>query len=177
MGKLTLVLGGTKSGKTGYAESLAYGDVLYLATAEVLDDEMKLRVNHHKRSRPKDWDTVEETRDILNVLQQNGDKYDFILMDCLTLWMTNMLGELPVEYNREELLSNNIKSALEFVEEIKNRKADLVIVSNQVEVGLVSPYPLGRVFQDLAGLMHQKIAQYADSVVVMQAGLPLRLKG
>lgn len=177
MGKLTLVLGGTKSGKTGYAESLAYGDVLYLATAEVLDDEMELRIKHHKNSRPKEWDTVEEPRDILNVIKTHGDDYDFILMDCLTLWMTNMLGELPEEYDREELLSKHINRAMEFVEEVKNRRADMVIVSNQVEVGLVSPYPLGRIFQDLAGMMHQRIAQKADAVVVMQAGLPLNLKG
>lgn len=177
MGKITLVLGGTKSGKTCYAESLAYGDVLYLATARALDDEMKLRIRHHQSTRPKHWDTIEEPTDILHVIERFGDNYDFILMDCLTLWMTNMLGDLPEEYNREELLSDNINRALEFVQEIKKRKADLVIVSNQVEVGLVSPYPLGRVFQDLAGLIHQNIAKEADSVVVMQAGLPLILKG
>ncbi|MGL1891318.1 MAG: bifunctional adenosylcobinamide kinase/adenosylcobinamide-phosphate guanylyltransferase [Spirochaetaceae bacterium] len=182
MGKITLVLGGIKCGKTSYAEKLASdresrgGEILYLATAEALDDEMKHRIDRHRADRPKNWDTAEEPLDVKSIFEKKGNVYDLILFDCLTLWITNKIGQAGENYIREELMDNIISSCKEFISQIKDIEAEVVIVSNQVEVGLISPYPLGRVFQDIAGLLHQEIARSANKVVVMQAGIPTILK-
>ncbi len=183
MGNISLVLGGIKSGKTNYAETKAKeveksgGKILYLATAQALDDEMKSRIDRHKSSRPSSWTTVEETLNIKEVLQREGDSYDFILFDCLTLWITNRCIEAGEEYNRDELMASIIDECEEYISIVKDLRCDLLIVSNQVELGLISPYPLGRMFQDLAGLLHQKIGKYSKNVVVLTAGFPTALKG
>lgn len=183
MGSITLVLGGIKCGKTRYAEGKALtkeshgGEILYLATAEALDDEMKQRITRHQKDRPDNWTTVEEPLNINSVFEKYGDKYDLILLDCLTLWLTNKLGQAGDDYNREELMDSITDDCIEFLETSIHCNADLVIVSNQAELGLISSYSLGRLFQDLTGLLHQKIASYADNVIVLQAGIPTAIKG
>lgn len=177
MGDVTLVLGGIKSGKSSYAESKAYGEVVYLATGEALDDEMKQRIKHHRESRPSAWETVEEPLDIKRVMYEWGNKCDFILLDCLTLWLTNLLGRAGENYNREELMEEILNKCDNFLDSAETCKSDLVIVSNQAELGLVSMYKLGRLFQDTVGLLHQRIAKRAKNVIVLQAGIPTALKG
>lgn len=183
MGQICLVLGGIKTGKTSYAEKKASekelkgGKILYLATAEALDDEMKSRIKRHQSDRPDTWDTIEEPLDIKNVLKIEGDNYNLVLLDCLTLWITNQLVKAGEDYNREELIKTIRDDCSSFIKEASERKCDLIIVSNQVETGLISPYPLGRIFQDIAGLIHQDIATVAKNVILLQAGIPIALKG
>lgn len=183
MGNISLVLGGIKSGKTNYAESKAKevekrgGKILYLATAQALDDEMASRIDHHKTNRPDSWTTVEEPLNIYDVLKKEGNTYDFILFDCLTLWITNRCLEAGEDYNRDELMASIKAQCREYISIVKDLKSDLIIVSNQVELGLISPYPLGRMFQDLAGILHQYIASEAKNVIVLQAGIPTAIKG
>lgn len=183
MGKISLVLGGIKTGKTSFAEKLAAekeltgGKILYLATAEALDDEMKSRIKRHQSDRPKTWTTIEEPLDIKEIFETYGNKYDLVLMDCLTLWITNKLVQAGEDYNRDEFMDSIIKQSGEFLDVVIKSKCDLVIVSNQVETGLISQYSMGRIFQDLTGLLHQKIARVSTNVIVMQAGIPTALKG
>ncbi len=183
MGFLTLVLGGTKSGKTKYAEGLAKvressgGKILYLATAEALDDEMRVRISKHQMSRPESWDTIEEPIDLLSVFEKHGNKYDLILLDCLTLWATNKIVKAGDDYHREDLIKSVVKDCNFFIDKALSMKSELVIVSNQVELGLASSYTMGRLFQDLSGLLHQEIAASANRVVVTVAGLPVAIKG
>lgn len=183
MGVITLVLGGIKCGKTHYAEMQALkkqstgGDIVYFATAEAHDEEMKQRITRHQLDRPKNWKTVEEPLELKKAFMELDKDYDLILLDCLTLWITNKLGKAGEEYNREEIIETIISDFLSFLDIIKSSKSDLVIVSNQAELGLISQYKLGRLFQDITGLLHQKIAVYAENVIVLQAGLPLAIKG
>ncbi len=183
MGKICLVLGGIKTGKTSYAENKAKemetsgGKILYLATAEALDDEMKSRIKRHQSDRPKTWTTIEEPLDIKKILETHGNSYDMVILDCLTLWVTNKLMLAGEDYHRDEFMDSMIKECGDFLDVVLQCKCDLVIISNQVETGLISPYAMGRIFQDLAGLLHQKIAKISNNVVVMQAGIATALKG
>lgn len=183
MGQITLVLGGTKSGKTSFAEGLAKSKeisgckIIYLATAQAFDSEMKDRINRHRSDRPKSWLTIEEPLDIIKVFNDSSKNCDLILLDCLTLWLTNMIMKAGDNYIREELMDSILNEVDLFLDQISNTQTDIVMVSNQVEVGLISEYKLGRLFQDIAGLMHQKIGKRANNVIVMQAGFPTVLKG
>jgi len=183
LGEICLVLGGTKTGKNRYAEKRASdkeekgGKILYLATAEALDTEMKSRIEKHQSERPETWNTIEEPINIFQKIKENGNNYDLILLDCLTLWVTNKLAKAGENYNREEVIKTIVNDCISFVKKAKTLKCDLVIISNQVETGLISPYPLGRIFQDIAGLAHQGIANIAKDVILVQAGIPVALKG
>ncbi|MCG8454438.1 MAG: bifunctional adenosylcobinamide kinase/adenosylcobinamide-phosphate guanylyltransferase, partial [Spirochaetales bacterium] len=193
------ILGGMKSGKSSYASSLAQqhgGQVAYLATAQPGDGEMAHRIRRHQEERPQDWLTVEEAINPASCFDQwtNGiqPKYldvpshsavepQVVLLDCLTLWLTNLLSPLGDEPNRVEALEKGNVAVTKLISSILNweqgePKRQTLIVSNEVESGLVSPWPLGRIFQDLSGLSHQKMAQAATEVYVMHAGLPLKLK-
>ena len=183
MGDISLILGGIKTGKTGYAQKKALskekqgGTILYLATAQALDSEMKERIERHKADRPKNWDTIEEPLKIAEIIEKEGNNYDFILLDCLTLWLTNRLIDAGEEYNRRDLIESILNEVDTIIDTAIGKKCVLAIISNQVETGLISPYPLGRIFQDITGLMHQKIAKKATNVVVMQAGIATAIKG
>lgn len=187
MAELTLILGGIKTGKTGYALSRARRAeqqgrrIGYLATARRGDDEMSLRIDRHRRERPSGWTTLEEPAEIRGALEQLGGSTDLIILDCLTMVMTNWLMDLlapgeeaPSREKAEECFSLRIGEILDWAD---SWPGELLVVSNLVENGLVSLYPFTRLFQDLAGLTHQKIASRADTVVQMTAGLPLILKG
>ena len=183
MGHISLILGGIKTGKTGYAQKKAEfkekqgGSILYLATAQALDSEMKERIKRHKADRPKNWDTIEEPLEITKTIENERNNYDFILLDCLTLWLTNKLLDAGEEYNREILIESILNEVDSMIDSAINGKCDLAIISNQVETGLISTYPLGRIFQDATGLMHQRIAEKATNVIVMQAGIATGIKG
>ncbi len=181
---MTLILGGTKSGKTGFAEKLALdlsqdtgAQVLYLATAKAWDEEMKTRIKKHKASRPQNWVTVEYPTEIVNVFP-DAVQYDksIILFDCLTMWITNILMLLGEDFSKEEAESNVLTALDVFLEQAEIYDGELLIISNLVEVGLVSPHFLGRTFQDIAGICHQKIAEKAGCVYQMTAGIPLKIK-
>ena len=188
MGKLTLILGGARSGKSSYAERLAAqngGQVLYIATAQPLDGEMAERIANHQKKRPANWQTLEIPSAVGALLQskmQSGTlPANVILVDCLTLLVSNLLlavssgtGEdLTVD---EEAASTLVETEVtRLLEAVRAIPAEWIVVSNEVGLGLVPPYPLGRVYRDLLGRANQHLASQADQVIFMIAGIPMRL--
>ncbi len=168
LASVTLVLGGARSGKSAYAEALveAAGGGLYLATAEAGDAEMAERIRHHRRRRGESWVTIEEPLDLADALKRHAAPERPILVDCLTLWLSNVMaaGRDPDD------------EALALAEGLSALSGPVVLVSNEVGLGLVPETPLGRAFRDHAGRLHQTIAREADRVVFIAAGLPLILK-
>lgn len=166
--RLTLVLGGARSGKSRYAEGLimAAGGGTYLATAQALDDEMRARIEEHRARRAYAWITLEEPLDLAGALAR-ADAARPVLVDCLTLWLSNLM-----------LAERDIDSAGDAVVAALNaRTAPVVAVSNEVGLGIVPGNALARAFRDAQGTLNQRIALIADRVVLMVAGLPLVVKG
>ncbi|HWA19304.1 MAG TPA: bifunctional adenosylcobinamide kinase/adenosylcobinamide-phosphate guanylyltransferase [Devosia sp.] len=166
-----LILGGARSGKTSFAERMAMraGETpLYLATAQALDDEMLERVKLHQQQRHKRFATLEEPLDLATALKAGAREHDVILVDCITLWITNMLGEnVQVAKAVDELIST--------LTEIDS--ARVIVVSNEVGLGIVPDNPLARTFRDLSGAAHQRLAEICGEVHFIIAGLPMTLKG
>ncbi len=164
---VTLILGGARSGKSRHGESLIAGlspPWTYIATAAAWDEEMKARIAEHRARRDARWHTVEAPRALAAALADAGDQP--VLVDCLTLWLTNlMLGELDLAAETEVLVSA-----------LARRRAPTVLVANEVGLGIVPEHRLGRDFRDQAGLLHQRIAGQADRVIFMVAGLPMVVK-
>ncbi len=181
-GKLVLVLGGSRSGKSQFAESLAHqrgNKVLYLATAAVYDEEMARRVQVHRERRPAIWDTREETLHVIEAVEESANRYDVLLLDCLTLWLTNLLlndvvpGSGTPWPDKEKYMLNLVG---QLAITCQGRPSNVIVVSNEVGLGLVPDNPLGRAFRDVAGAANQLMAQYADEVYFVAAGLPIELK-
>ncbi len=173
--KLILILGGVRSGKSSYAQQLAGedgGQVLFLATAEARDDEMKHRIAKHKSSRPASWATIEEPLNLASALKSKAATSDIVLIDCITVWLSNLL--LRENSVTEEKMLAEIDKLLNAY---KRGKASYVIVSGEVGMGIVPEYPLGRIFRDYLGLANQRLAAKADRVVLMVAGIPVVVKG
>ena len=173
MAKLTFILGGARSGKSSFAVELAkeYKSVTYVATAQVLDDEMRERVEMHKKLRPASWKVVESHINVANTVERL--KADLILIDCLTLYVSNLLLDANKEDTKEEYITNEIKRLCDASE---NVSADVIMVSNEVGLGIVPADPLGRKFRDVAGKVNQIVASRADEVYFVTAGIPQRLK-
>ena len=172
MGHLLVVTGGTRSGKSRYAveRASAWGSrVLYIATCQPADDEMRERVRRHQAERPSTWTTLEPGSNVLPAVQEQGPDSDGILLDCLTLYVSGLLmsgsGEEEVRQKVDELCS-----ALRKV----GRPA--AIVTNEVGWGVVPETPLGRLFRDAAGRANQVAARHAQEVVLMVSGLPMMVK-
>jgi adenosylcobinamide kinase / adenosylcobinamide-phosphate guanylyltransferase len=174
--KITLILGGARSGKSTYAEKLAIGSglpVTYIATAQIYDDEFKARVQHHKDRRPKNWQLIEESHYLADALQANNHAGISLIADCLTLWLAQCICPdcAPPEgvnwtLEREKFL--NILPTLQ---------GNIILVSNEVGMGIVPLGEINRQFQDEQGRLNQAVADIADEVIFVAAGLPLKLKG
>ena len=170
----TLVLGGCKSGKSRFAqkisEKLSPDRRLYIATCVPLDEEMKDRVARHRLDRDSSWTTVETPLDIARNIKEYSRTYGVILLDCLTLWVTNMLMEGMAQ-----------EAILEKVEELnaalESSACPVVVVSNEVGAGIVPESALARLFRDIQGIVNQRVAKAVDRVVVTLAGIPLTIKG
>ncbi len=173
--RLTLILGGMRSGKSSYAQQLASGGerVLFVATAEAGDREMEARIRAHRDSRPADWNTLEEPVELVEALGPVLRSYDTVLLDCLTLWVSNaLLRERDAESARRVIISK----ANKLLELILDSDCSWIVVSNEVGLGLVPATELGRVYADELGRVNQAVAADADEVYFMAAGLPIRLK-
>ena len=173
--RLTLILGGMRSGKSSYAQQLASGGerVLFVATAEASDREMEARIRAHRDSRPADWNTLEEPVELVEALGPVLRSYDTVLLDCLTLWVSNaLLRERDAESARRVIISR----AKKLLELILDSDCSWIVVSNEVGLGLVPATELGRVYADVLGRVNQAVAADADEVYFMAAGLPIRLK-
>jgi len=172
--RVVFVLGGARSGKSRYARLLGEtvdGRRLFVATAQALDDEMTQRIENHKRDRGSLWETREEPTEIMTAIRDSQGTHDIILIDCLTLWLSNLLmahGENP------DKIEDRIQ---DLVRCLKETKTAVILVSNEVGLSIVPENRLGRVFRDLAGRLNQHIARVANRVVFMVAGIPMDIKG
>jgi adenosylcobinamide kinase/adenosylcobinamide-phosphate guanylyltransferase len=172
---LTLVLGGARSGKSRMAQSICESGskVICVATAQPEDDEMRARVSRHRSARPRNWITIEEPLAIADAVATHAASMDFVLLDCLTLWLSNFCSE------RRDSSAGSLEAAVQ--QEISRLVAasaasHIVAVSNEVGGGIVPESPVGRAFRDLHGFMNQYVAGKSDYVYQMIAGIPLQIK-
>jgi len=180
MSKLTLILGGARSGKSSYAQSVAEEagkSVTFLATAQPLDKEMSARIQKHRAERRADWETLEVPLGIAPYIQQI--KSDVVILDCVTLLISNLLmqfvkddlvDEAPFKLSVEQEVN-------ELIAMIREQKQDWIIISNEVGMGLVPAYQMGRAYRDWLGWANQRLALEADKVILMVAGIPMIIKG
>ncbi|KRE88712.1 adenosylcobinamide kinase/adenosylcobinamide phosphate guanyltransferase [Frateuria sp. Soil773] len=168
----TLILGGARSGKSALAERLARDggrDVVYVATAQPGDGEMAARIAHHRARRPAAWACVEEPLALADALRAHARADRCVLVDCLTLWLSNLLGDAdPARFARERAALLDALPAL---------PGEVLLVSNEVGLGVVPLGELSRRFVDEAGRLHQSLAAQCERVVFVAAGLPLAMKG
>lgn len=162
---LTLLLGGARSGKSTHALTLAKGRVLFVATAEALDEEMAARIAAHKAERPAGWDTLEEPRDLARSLRSRVNDYDTIVIDCLTLWVANVMEQSDPAEGVGQLLAA-----------YRGGRANWVVISNEVGLGIVPDNPLARRYRDALGAVNRLMAAAADQVTLMVAGIPVAIK-
>ena len=169
---ITLVLGGVRSGKSRYAQRVAscFERVTVIATARPVDSEMRAKISQHRRKRPAGWKTVEAPLKLSKAIDLESQQADVLLVDCLTLFVANVMGA-----------TNGAKKAprkrIDHVcEAIRASKASLVVVSNEVGGGVVPAFRSGRIYRDLLGQMNQQVAEIADKVILMVAGVAVTVK-
>ena len=171
-----LILGGARSGKSAYAEKLASASglpVTYIATAQVYDDEFKVRVAHHQARRPKDWQLVEAPHYLGDTLQANNHTGRSLVVDCLTLWLAQCI--CPDCVPPEGVNWENERE--KFLAILPKLQGNIILVSNEVGMGIVPLGEINRQFQDEQGRLNQAVAAIADEVYFVAAGLPIKLKG
>jgi len=174
MNKIMFIIGGCRSGKSTYAlqtaEKVPAQRKIYIATCVPQDDEMKQRVAMHQTARSKSWTTVEEPLRLPEAIVQNSRRADVIVIDCLTLWVNNLLMETDDEKQIEETIS-------QLIDTLDKATGQIVIVSNEVGAGIVPENRLARQYRDIMGLANQAVAKTADKVIWMVAGIPVTVKG
>ncbi len=179
MGSITLILGGARSGKSSHALQLAEEcgkPVTFLATAQALDDEMSARIQKHRSERPAHWETLEIPVGIASCAGQI--KTEVVILDCITLLITNLM----MQFVKEDLVDEGSfqlavqKEINELADMLHEQNCDWLIVSNEVGLGLVPPYQMGRVYRDTLGWANQQLARIADKVIFMVSGIPMIVK-
>lgn len=181
--KLTLILGGARSGKSSYAEKVAAAAgnaVLYVATAQAWDEEMAERIANHRSQRPPRWETLEAPTQVGRALAktlQEQPNIDLMLLDCLTLLASNILIALPEASSEADATAALMAEVDALLQVYNGYGGELIIVSNEVGLGIVPAYPLGRLYRDALGRANQQLAAGADEVIFMVAGLPMVVKG
>jgi adenosylcobinamide kinase/adenosylcobinamide-phosphate guanylyltransferase len=171
--RITLVLGGARSGKSSYAQQVAAdrgGRVLFCATAQPLDEEMHERIQAHRRSRPPGWDTLEITDGLAAALE---GKTDAVIIDCITLLTANCIGEAMDYRAAEKVIDDEVDGLINLM---RHADCSFILVSNEVGGGIVPDNRLARVYRDALGRANQRLARSADEVILMTAGLPMKLK-
>ncbi len=174
--KCIFVLGGARGGKSHYAQDLAgklSNKVLFVATGQVTDDEMHLRIENHKKSRPETWRTLESSTNIGKMIQEQITDFDVVIIDCITFLVANLLeGEQGIE-NMEKDVIKEIDALIKCIDKIN---VTFIIVSNEVGLGIVPENKLARHYRDFLGKANQMLAQRADEVYLLVAGLAVDLK-
>ena len=168
---IILIGGGARGGKSRFALDYASAPSqrrAFVATAEARDDEMRERIRAHQAARGSDWTTIEEPRDLANVLASRAKEFDLLLIDCVTLWLSNILLDAARDTETE------IRRLLDVLDEPPN--ATVILVTNEVGCGIVPENDLAREFRDLAGRLNQELARRADQVYWMVFGIPLEVK-
>jgi adenosylcobinamide kinase / adenosylcobinamide-phosphate guanylyltransferase len=191
MGKLTLILGGARSGKSTYAEMRAKelgGDgVLYIATSEAKDEEMQQRVEKHRSERQSAWGTIEAPRNVAKTLRQERRAAKVILLDCMTFLVANHLLDAagPEDDPFDDPSANPFDAQIEadvvaeveaIIAYVNETETEMLVVSNEVGLGVVPPYELGRAYRDILGRANQILARHADEVLLLVAGIPMKVK-
>jgi len=177
MSRTIFITGGTRSGKSKVAEEMAisYGAPLcYLATAQSLDDEMGQRIRKHQQRRGDTWRTIEEPLHLAQALAANDGMFNAILVDCLTLWLSNLL--LLYEDLGEETESRIMDDVQRLATTLRGMTTPTIIVSNEVGMGIVPDHRLGRIFRDISGQANQIVATAANEAWLVASGIPLKLK-
>lgn len=178
--KLTFILGGARSGKSAYAQRLAEETgkaVTFIATAQALDDEMSTRIQKHRAERPVNWETLEVPLAISAHTKQI--KSEVVILDCITLLVSNLL----MQFVQDDLVNEAPfklavqKEVEELIAAMRGQGRDWIIISNELGLGLVAPYQMGRVYRDWLGWANQRLAREADNVILMMAGIPMVIKG
>ena len=176
MNAITFVIGGCRSGKSRYALDLAAKlsekQKIFIATCQPQDEEMRQRVARHQKDRGKTWITLEVPIDLPGAITRNGSRGDLILVDCLTLWISNLLTSTP-KISEDDVIASvdNLTRALHAA------KCPVILVSNEVGTGIVPENRLARQFRDIMGMTNQRLAACAHGVIWMVAGIPVRIKG
>lgn len=169
-----LILGGARSGKSAFAEQLALQSgmaVTYIATAEVGDGEMAERIAHHRANRPAQWQVVEEPVQLAQVMAEHASPQHCLIVDCLTLWLSNLLTNEPID---EKRFAGERAALLELLPQLPGH---ILLVSNEVGLGIIPLGAVTRRFCDESGRLHQALAAACDRVTFVTAGLPMTLKG
>ena len=180
MSKITLILGGARSGKSSYALKLAEESrksVTFIATAQAFDDEMSVRIQTHKSERPAHWETLEVPQGIASHTKQIQSKV--VILDCITLLVSNLMMQFVKEDRVEEApYMKAVQAEMDgLLSAIHASNQQWIIVSNEVGLGLVPPYQMGRVYRDAIGGANQRLAREANTVLFMVAGIPMVVKG
>lgn len=185
MGKMIFITGGARSGKSTFAENLSkkYNkNITYIATLNFIDEEMENRIEKHKSRRDSSFTTIEVYKEFSKVFL-NIPKENVILLDCIGNMLNNFLFEKEIDFDNisnEEIEALEVRIEKEFDEllvEIDKHKNDVILVTNEVGLGLVPPYALGRIYRDILGRINQKLAQRASEVYFVVSGIPMKIKG
>jgi len=183
---IVMVTGGARSGKSTYGEQLAKvrgRNIAYIATAIVTDKDMEDRVKKHRKSRPQEWLTIERYKGFDNIDKDIVMSTDLFLLDCITTMVTNLMFDKDIDYDScsnediqmvEDYVFGEVKKLLDFME--SNGK-EIILVTNEVGMGLVPAYRLGSIFRDIAGRINQYVASRADEVYFMVSSIPMKIKG
>jgi adenosylcobinamide kinase/adenosylcobinamide-phosphate guanylyltransferase len=185
MGKIILITGGARSGKSTFAESLAKdigSNILYIATSLPIDDEMRTRIKKHQENRPNCWMTIEQYKNLDEIII-NNPSFSGILIDCVTIMVTNLLMDIDTDWDStpsqqidrfEEAIFHEFNKIIKASTQIAT---PIIIVTNEIGMGIVPDNHLSRVFRDIAGRVNQIIAKHATDVYLCVSGIPVRIKG
>lgn len=186
MAEIILVTGGARSGKSTYAEELAKNrgeKITYIATAKAIDKDMEDRIKKHKNQRPKEWSTIEKYKDFQELeLYNEFNNSDTILIDCITIMVTNLLFEDDIDFDNcdtdviEEIEKKIFYEIDKLIDSINKNNKRAIIVTNEVGMGLVPSYRLGSIFRDIAGRVNQYLAKKSTEVYFTVSGIPIKIK-
>ncbi len=171
MSKITLITGGARSGKSQRVLQICeqYEKKVFVATAQAVDDEMSSRIQKHKKERGADWTTIEAPVDLASAIKKVDGENPVVVVDCLTVWVGNLLHHLKNEEQIENAISR-------FLRVLDDPTADIVLVTNEVGFGIVPANSEARAYRDILGSLNQRVAKRADSVQLMVCGIPMSIK-